>query len=66
MILDFPPFKPIKEMATYLDSVIPEDKTDLVKNGLNRLLVVIYVVAFLSGVVFELCLLKILKLVGVL
>lgn len=53
-------------MATYLDSVIPEDKTDLVKNGLNRLLVVIYVVAFLSGVVFELCLLKILKLVGVL
>jgi len=45
-------FSRIKDMADYLDTVVEEDKLEMVKNGLEDILFFTYSAAFISGIIF--------------
>jgi len=48
MELDF--FKPVIDMGKYLDSIVEEDKQQLVEDGIDRLMS-LFIIVFCLGVV---------------
>lgn len=48
-------WNPTKEMATYLDQVIPEEKIPLIKSGFARLMWINFFIGLVTGIIIGLC-----------
>lgn len=44
-------FTPIKEMCDYLDVIVEPDKIELVKKGIVRLMIVLYLTGLIFGLI---------------